>query len=182
MEGTIIKQTIFTFSGKARHGKNSSAEFLKSYLETLNKRVLIINNADFLKYLAIQYLNWDGVKDERGRSLLQHLGTEKVRKRFPDLWINTSIQIAEIFEDDFDYVLVGDCRFPNEISRWVSEGYKVISTYIKRMNFDNGLTDAQKEHPSETSLDNFNFDVRIEADTLDELNNEVVRKLGDFIL
>ena len=175
------KQTIITFSGKAQHGKDSSVAILKKIIENRGDTALAINNADFLKYLARQYLGWDGNKDAKGRTLLQQLGTEKVRSRFPNFWIDTVINIARVFEDDYNYILIGDCRFQNEINRWIEEGYKVISTRVDRPNFDNGLTEEQKNHPSETTLDNFQFTIRLQAETLEDLEREILLKLEGFI-
>jgi len=175
------KQTIFTFSGKAQHGKDSSVEILKRIIESRGEKALAINNADFLKYLARQYLGWDGNKDVKGRTILQQLGTEKVRTRFPNLWIDTVINIAKIFEDDYSYVLIGDCRFPNEIKRWQEEGYIVIPTHVERLNFDNGLTEEQKNHPSETALNHFEFAVNLKAETLDDLEKEIRLKLEEML-
>ena len=177
-----MKQIIITFSGKAQHGKDSSAQILKQILQDeYGKRILTINYADYLKYLAAQYLNWNGEKDERGRTLLQWLGTEKVRTRFPDLWVDTVINIAQIFEGEYDCILIGDCRFPNEITRWVDEGYTVIPIHVERLEFDNGLTDAQKNHHSETALDDYPFRVKLKAYTLHDLEREIRLKCKGLI-
>ena len=140
----MSKQTIITFSGKARHGKDSSAQITKQIIEGNGKKALVINYANYLKYLATQYLGWDGNKDEKGRTLLQQLGTEKVRSKFPNYWVDNVINVTKIFEDDFDYVLIADARFPNEIKRWKEEGYNLITVHIERLNFDSGLTEEQK--------------------------------------
>ena len=36
--------------------------------------------------------------------------------------------------------------------------FDTIILRVERPNFDNGLTPAQKAHPSETHMDNYNFD------------------------
>lgn len=178
----MAKQTIFTFSGKAQHGKDESAKILKQIIESHGKTALVISYADYLKHLARQYFGWDGNKDEKGRALLQNIGTEKVRTKFPNFWVNIAIGVAQIFEDDYDYVLISDCRYPNEIHRWLEEGYTVISTHVTRLNFVNCLTDNQKNHSSETSLDNFPFSVRLQAETVDALKEEIRHKLERFII
>ena len=171
------KQKIITFSGQARHGKDSSIEILKQLLKNNNKKVMHINYADFVKYLAKQYLNWNGSKDEQGRTILQQLGTEKVRTRFPNYWVDIVIGIAKIFENDYDYVLIGDCRFSNEIEAWEKEGYKVIPIHVERLNFDNGLTKEQKNHISETALNNYQFAEYIKADCLETLRKQIESKI-----
>jgi len=178
----MAKQTIITLSGKARHGKDTSAQIIKSILERRGKRVMVTNYADFLKYLAKQYLDWDGSKDGQGRTLLQHLGTEKVRLRFPDYWVETVMGIAKVFEDDYDCVLIADTRFPNEINCWKEDGYSVISVYVERLNFDNGLTEEQKNHPSENALNDFQFDIKIQTRTLEELEQRITLHMGELII
>lgn len=59
------KPKTITISGQARHGKNVTAEILKEKLIDKNQRVIIINYADYLKYLAKQYYGWNGEKNEK---------------------------------------------------------------------------------------------------------------------
>ena len=72
---------IITISGKAQHGKDTTAEMLKKKLEELQYKVLIIHYADYVKYVCRQYFNWDGNKDEKGRTILQQVGTNLARAR-----------------------------------------------------------------------------------------------------
>jgi len=174
----MSKPTIVTFSGKAQHGKTTSANFLGAMLKEKGKRVLFASYADYLKYLARQYFCWNGEKDERGRTLLQELGTEKTRHKFPNFWVDNVIGLAKILEDEYDYVIIDDCRFPNEISRWEEEGYRILSFWVNRPNFDNRLTEEQKNHPSETSLVGYGFLAELTAETLEELEGEVSKCVG----
>ena len=169
----MSKPIIITFSGKANHGKNTAVDFLKDLLTQQGNKVLAINYADHLKHLATQYMGWDGNKDEKGRTLLQLLGTEKVRSRFPNYWIDHVIQLAKIFEGDFDYILIGDCRFPNEIKRWEDEKYKVITVFVERKGFESMLNEEQKNHPSEIALNDYTFNFKIKASSLEELSEAI---------
>lgn len=167
------KQTIITVSGKAQHGKDTCAKIISDVLIKKDQRVLVVNYANYLKYLASNYFGWDGNKDEKGRTLLQTLGTEKIRSKYPDFWVNNVVDIAKIFEDDFDYIIIPDTRFLNEITRWKEESYKVISVCVQRPNFDNGLTDEQKKHKSEIALNNYKFDYILVNDSLDSLESKI---------
>jgi len=168
----MSKQTIITLSGQAQHGKDSSVQIIKEFLEKNYKTALIINYADYLKYLAKQYFGWDGEKDDKGRALLQWLGTEKIRSKHPDFWVDVVINIAKALEEEYNYVLIADCRFPNEIHRWKTERYTIISVHVERLDFDNGLTVEQKAHASKTALDDYMFDVYLKAINLTELREE----------
>ena len=173
------KPTIITFSGKARHGKDESANILKRLLLKQGKKVLRINYADHLKFVNALYVEQDPektpedlskdifLKSDENRTKWQLFGTDEVRTEHPNYWVDTVINIVKILKNQhYDYVLISDCRFPNEIRRWKEEGYSIISVHIERPNFDNGLTEEQKNHSTKTALNNFLFDIRIQAEAL----------------
>lgn len=155
---------ILCISGKAQSGKDTFAEIFKDI--KLNNRVLIAHYGDLLKYICKTFFDWDGKKDEKGRSLLQYVGTEKIRKKIPNFWANFLSAIMSIFHNEWDYVIIADCRFKNEIKMLKSKTklWEHLSVRIERPNFDNGLTDKQKTHSSEISLDNYKFDYKIYND------------------
>jgi len=164
---------IILISGKAQHGKNQSAEILKQKLELKNNKVLITAYADLVKFVASNIFNWNGEKNETGRTLLQYIGTDVIRTQKPNYWVDFIIDILTMFKNEWDYVLIPDVRFINEITRY-GEEWDTTTVRINRSNFENNLTIEQKNHPSETELDNFNFDYVINAESgLDKLEIEV---------
>lgn len=157
---------VILISGKARHGKDTAAMVLKRYAIMNNKTALIIRYGDILKYVCKEYFGWNGEKDSKGRTLLQQVGTELVRVNNPDAWVNCVIELVKGFGNKFDYILIPDTRFPNEIEAWKDTGFKYTSLRVDRYNedmtlFDNGLTEEQKNHLSEIALDNYQFDFKI---------------------
>ena len=70
---------VICISAKAQHGKDTVANFMKECLEAKEKRVLVTHYADLVKYGCKTFFNWDGQKDEKGRALLQYVGTDIVR-------------------------------------------------------------------------------------------------------
>ena len=170
-----VNMKIICISGKALAGKDTSAGIIKKIIEEKEKSVLIIHNADLLKYICKSIFEWDGNKDEHGRTLLQHIGTDIIRKQRPDFWVKFVTDIVNIFHDNWDYVLIPDCRFPNEIDYLRSNtNHRVYHFRVERPNFDNGLSEEQKNHPSETSLDGVEPDINIINDgTIDDLKNKL---------
>ena len=135
---------------------------------------MVIRYADYLKFVLEKYYGWNGKKDEEGRTLLQHIGTDVCRKNNPDTWVNVVVELVKGLGDSIEYVLIPDARFENEIDCWYKEEFEVVSVRVVRLNedgseFDNGLTKEQKEHPSETSLDDYNPYYIVEARNLEEL-------------
>lgn len=165
---------IITVSGFARSGKDSTARYIEKYMKSKGKSVCIIHYADVLKFWAKEYFNWDGLKNEQSRTLLQKIGTDIGRKRNENVWVNVVVEFIKTFGQDFNYILIPDTRFPSEINTLKSLGYNVFSIWIARPNFDNGLTEDQKNHPSETSLLDYPFDAVLSCETgLDKLEHKV---------
>jgi hypothetical protein len=166
----MSKPIILCACGKARHGKNTFADLLKEQSE---KNILQIAYADYLKYVARKYFGWDGQKDEKGRTLLQQLGTEEARTNNPDIWVDTVIGLVKAIGYRYDYIITTDCRFPNEINRWKEDGFTVFAIHVERLGFKNKLTEEQKNHASENALNDFNFDYYIEAYNIEGLKDEI---------
>lgn len=151
---------IICISGKAQHGKDSTAGFMKDFLEFEGKKVLIAHYGDLVKYICKTFFDWDGKKDEAGRTLLQVVGTERIRNNgAPNYWVAFIKDILTFFPDEWDYVLIPDCRFPNEVEYLRGHGFDVTHIRVVRENFESPLTEEQQRHPSETALDEYGQDI-----------------------
>ena len=72
-------------------------------------------------------------------------------------------------------MIIPDTRFPNEIDLIKSAYDNVDFIKVVRPGFDNGLTEEQKNHPSETALDDIEADYTFYNDgTLDDLIAKVI--------
>ena len=108
-----MKQKVILFSGKIKAGKSTLANLIYNDLSQLLHRKEVRPHDDLiLKYLmsncnlkpvdiirkyayaqpvkqiAKDHFEWDGKKDEKGRKLLQTLGSECGRAYKCDLWVN----------------------------------------------------------------------------------------------
>lgn len=164
---------VICISGKARHGKDVTGGYIKEELESRGYRVLVTHYSDLLKYICKNFFGWNGEKDAEGRKLLQYVGTDVVRTLVPNFWVNFIIDILLMFNKEWDYVVIPDCRFPNEVERIKSYEIDTVLVRVIRSNFDNGLSDEAKSHISETALDNYNYDYVLMNTGLDELKSAV---------
>lgn len=172
---------VILISGKAQNGKDSSAFIIKELLEKQQKKVLIIHYADNLKLFAKNYFGWNGIKDQSGRELLQWLGTDVVRKTYPDTWVDMVVALLKGVKTLYDYVIIPDVRFPNEVNKMCDE-FDCITVRIIRPNFDNGLTNEQKNHPSEIALDNYPMEYElVNDDDLEKLLKTVKRFVKEIV-
>ena len=183
MKGTII------LSGKSGSGKDMTAQFMKEELAKHGQKALVIHYADAVKWFCRDFLDWDGKKDEVGRTLLQMVGTDIVRAKHPNFWVGIVVGLIQAFEPykDFDVAIIPDARFENEVNISLENLKNSVSVRIERKNADGTdwinptLTEEQRNHPSETSLDCFAFDYVIHNDEgLDTLRESAITILEDL--
>ena len=166
---------IIALSGKAESGKNYYANLLKNYIErSFNEKVCLIAFADVLKHTAKAYFGWNGEKDEAGRSLLQKVGTELREKNNPDIWTNITCDLIKFMSSEYEWFIVTDVRFERELLTLRMRFPQVYPVRIERFSvevdpidgkillyekairpYKNHLTDEQRQHNSETELDNY---------------------------
>ncbi len=96
------------------------------------------------------------------RALLQWYGTEFRRKQDENYWVNKLKEHLDSLAHKPQVVLIGDSRFPNEMQFIKSN--KGIVVHVDRPNYDSGLTEEQKNHPSETALKEYTFDYTLSND------------------
>lgn len=165
---------VICISGKAQHGKSTTATMMKSKLEKSGKKVLIANYAGLVKYICEAFFGWNRKKDDKGRALLQFVGTDVIRAQEPDYWVDFIADMLTFFNGKWDYVIMDDCRFPNEISKLMSRGFKVTHVRVIRDGFKSPLEDKAQRHISETALDNVVPDFEImNSGTLSDLRETI---------
>lgn len=175
---------VIVISGKAQHGKDTTAGFMKEFLEARGKKVLICHYGDLVKYVCKTFFNWDGQKDEKGRTLLQYVGTDLIRNVEPDYWVGFIESILNLcaYEAGWDYVLIPDCRFPNEVEYLRDNGQEVIHVRVIRQNFVSPLTEEQQKHPSETALDGYPYDYMLFNDRDLEWHRTTCHSLAETLI
>lgn len=127
---------VVCISGKAQHGKDTTAGMMKTALESMGHTVLIAHYGDLVKYVCRTFFGWNGEKDAYGRSLLQKVGTDIVREQRPNYWVDFVKDMLSMFPNEWDFVLIPDSRFPNEIDGLKQAGFNVIHLRVRRENFE----------------------------------------------
>ena len=98
-------------AGKAGAGKSTVGRFLRSMIS----ESFVLPFADEVKNVA-KYMGWDGKKNEKGRRLLQLLGTECGRMCInTDLWVTRWLDTA--YRHSYTgrrIIIADDVRFENE--------------------------------------------------------------------
>lgn len=149
--------SVIMISGHAGSGKDTFAKMIKKHLSLNGQRVLIAHFGDSLKHICMDYLDWDGEKNEYGRQLLQMVGTDYFRRYDEVFFVRYLLESILFLSQNWDYVIIPDVRFPNEIEIFVD--YFNVSYIRMYRNTDNGMTKDSNEHVSETALDNYSNDI-----------------------
>lgn len=169
---------IYIVSGKSNSGKDTVANIIKE--KFVNKKVVSLAYASYLKMYAEEVLGWDGNDSTKPREFLQTLGVELIKKQINDkMLINRIIEDIKVYSYFYDIVVITDARFPEEIENIKNEFDNV--TVIHMCDRGNELTEAEKMHATEVSLDGYhNYDYEINNNgTLEELKEKVNEIVGE---
>ena len=167
---------VILISGKGRHGKDTTGNIIKEFLEEKGFKVAMGQISKPLKEYAKYYFGWDGSEETKPRDLLQKLGTEIIREKLKkeEFFVNRMIEDIDVLSYFFDFLIVTDIRLIIEIEK-LSKVAKTLNLRIVRKDFDNGFSEEQKNHRTEVELDNYDkFDYVIENTTIDKLKEDTI--------
>lgn len=156
-------KTLILISGKAESGKDTLAKLFMKHLK--GDFTSITHIADEVKFIAKTKYNWNGIKDEVGRSLLQKIG-DGARQENPDIWIDKFISNLELlYQNDESIlekevsILVPDVRYKNEVLKLIDFAHKkdinCITVRVERPGHKSKLSNEQLKNGSEVDLDDW---------------------------
>lgn len=173
---------IFLLAGKARTGKDTVAKVLTDYYEKQGKMVVQFGFSDYIKNYAMKITNWDGKDETKPRDLLDIIGTDIVRKQInEDFFINRICEDIMVYKYFFDVIIISGARFPNELDIPKKMFRNVTIIKMERPNFENNLTEKQKNHITEHSLEEYqNYDYLFTNDgDIQDLEDKVMKMIGE---
>ena len=179
---------IILFSGKAEAGKNFCSAYIKKQLMKKGFTVAEDMFAKYIKGLMVNYYKWDGVtKDAFYRDKLQQLGTEIIKEKlnFKSFHALRLAQDIQIVGEDFDYILITDTRFHDEVyTMRAMFPRQVIDIRINWVgDKTQGLKEGLEQHKSETDLDDFRFSEYVynngTSDVFPRLDSLIEKIAGD---
>lgn len=178
---------IIGLSGYAQTGKDTIANHLiskygftrvafadpiREAVYRLNPKISIADMRNVPLATAVDGLGWENVKVDSSdaRWLLQRMGTEVGREMFGDnFWVDQAMKKASQYEK----VVITDVRYPNELQAILEASgqvWRVIKDSVGAVN----------RHPSETALDDYDFEYIIfNNDTKESLYESVDGFIND---
>lgn len=152
-----MKHYLIGISGKKRSGKDTFYQVFNTHVMAPKVAVRRYAFADAVKTFATKYFGYEESKKEEQRFILQgvgHMLREEVSENF---WVD--ITYNQILKDREDFTsrgvvlvsVVTDVRYPNEVDSILERNGHIVR--IIREDYE-----EPDPHPSETSLDNTQFD------------------------
>ena len=163
---------IFLISGKAGSGKNEVATIIKDKLS----KTVITSFAKYIKLFALEFTDWDGRDITKPREFLQDMG-DILREVDENFLTKRLIEDFKVYKKEFDNVIISDVRLPNEIE-YIKQNCEdeVISIRVNSSGSKRELTVDEKNHHTETDLDNYDkFDYVIENNFDENLMKDVIK-------
>lgn len=149
-----MKPIVIGLAGRMWSGKTTTAKAIVEQLSQEGRTAVILSLAAPLKDLARTYFGWNGQKDERGRRLLQRLGTDVGREWDPDFWVNKWRDMARQQLRVGISVVCDDMRFANEAAAVVELGGKAFICVSNRSPINDHASEcAEKEFPGLPCID-----------------------------
>lgn len=152
MSISVSKPQIYVISGKAGSGKDKAASIIKDIYS--NKKCITVSYAYYLK----DYLKRMGLytsDDVKPRKLMQDYGLYLKEKMGANFLIKRTLEDIKIFEEYYDVIIITDARLKGEITEVLKLYPNAITIRIIRPNFDNKLSDIEKNDITECDLDNY---------------------------
>jgi hypothetical protein len=166
---------VIGLTGFAQSGKDTVADIL-----AIRYGLQKMGMADPIYKIAYEHFNWNGIKDDPGRKLLQDIGTAG-RAYYKNIWVKKMIDtLALIKARSYLYplnekgVVICGIRYPNEISM-----VKDFGGYIWRVSGRGGLVGDNAHHESEQHIKTFKPDAEIDnSGTKQDLERVVIELYG----
>lgn len=148
---------VVGLAGRSGVGKSTLSA---SYLRPLGFMEVALADEIKIRAIATGVATYEqvfiGAKPPHVRTWLQEEGTERGRMVFgQDVWARALFaRMRKITESSpIDKFVVTDVRFVNEVEYIRSHGGIVLRVDAPERNRNNGMTEAQRQHASETNLD-----------------------------
>ena len=177
---------IFIIGGKAGCGKTTFGEYLREELKNYGYKPCVMNLTEPLYSYAKNYFSWNENCNEKPREFLQKVGYDIIREKMgkKTFLLDRLFEDIEILSNFFDVFIITDARLKEEFETIKDKYDDVVSIKLERDNYDNELSEEEKNHATEQDLNDYNdFDYLVENSTLKDLKRvalEIVRNEENY--
>ena len=163
---------IFIIGGSALSGKNTFGNCLREELKKYGYKPCVMRLTEPLYAYARNYFEWNEHSTEKPREFLQRMGVEIIKEKLHKIFflIDRTCEDIEILSTFFDAFIITDGRLIVEFEEFKKRFDNVTTIKIERDDFDNGLSESEKNHITERELvDYTDFDYIVKNKDFDDL-------------
>ena len=166
---------IFLLAGKAGCGKDLLGSYMKTKYDFKGDSACILHITTPLYEYAKNYFSWDGDMREKPREFLQEMGIEVIRNTLhkETFLVDRLCEDIDILKHYFSVFIITDGRLISEFNLLKERFLDIKIIHVIRNNYNNNLTAKEKNHITETDMDNYkDYDYVVKNTTKDELFRE----------
>lgn len=169
---TDIPDGIISFVEENKYNFENLGYYKKSFAENLKRIVMILTGLN--QYELEDAKNNNHIfpfkyedKEITYREALQYIGTDIFRSKMPNIWVESLLSQYDTLDTSKTWI-IPDVRIKNEAQAIKNRGGILL-------NVHNPNLQSQDPHPSETDLDDYEYDYTIENNgSLEDLLLEVI--------
>lgn len=176
---------IFVIGGKASSGKTTFGEYLREELKDYSYKPCVMHITEPLYSYAKNYFDWNP-NQEKPREFLQKVGFDIIREKMgkKTFLLDRLFEDIEVLSNFFDTFIITDARLAEEFEAIKDKYEDVVAIKLERNNYESNLSEEEKNHITETDLDNYQeFDYIVENSNLKDLKRvalEIVRNEENY--
>ena len=172
---------IYLLAGKAGSGKDLMGRYMKTQYDFAGHNACILHITTPLYEYARNYFSWNGNMAEKPREFLQEMGIEVIQKQLGKKYflLDRLCEDVDILKNFFDVFIITDGRLLFEFEELKRRFPSIKIIHVIRDNYENELTEQEKQHVTETEMDDYtDYDYIVRNTSKERLYSEADKIMG----
>lgn len=172
---------IFLLAGKAGSGKDLMGSYMKEQYDASGHNACILHITSPLYEYARKYFSWNGNMANKPREFLQEMGIEVIQKKLGKKYflIDRLCEDIDILKHFFDVFIITDGRLISEFVELKRRFPDMKIIHVIRENYDNHLSISEKNHVTETEMEEYkDYDYLVRNTSKERLFDEADKIMG----
>lgn len=172
---------IYLLAGKAGSGKDLMGRYMKTQYDFAGHNACILHITTPLYEYARNYFSWNGNMAEKPREFLQEMGIEVIQKQLGKKYflLDRLCEDIDILKNFFDVFIITDGRLLFEFEELKRRFPSIKIIHVIRDNYENELTEQEKQHVTETEMEDYtDYDYIVRNTSKERLYSEADKIMG----
>lgn len=172
---------IYLLAGKAGSGKDLMGRYMKTQYDFAGHNACILHITTPLYEYARNYFSWNGNMAEKPREFLQEMGIEVIQKQLGKKYflLDRLCEDVDILKNFFDVFIIADGRLLFEFEELKRRFPSIKIIHVIRDNYENELTEQEKQHVTETEMEDYtDYDYIVRNTSKERLYSEADKIMG----